>query len=334
MRGLCFLSLVAVGCTAEIVDDSASVAFTSPAPGASFTRDALGETGALVARVPLALEIGGPVASVTITSGDRELGDAISGAFAAEIRSAGTTTITATALGDDGTALATTTLDVTISEPQVADCHGWLDLYKLDYTIAPAKPGIADPITVTTPINGVAYRYSGNAEPRTTLMGDCSLIKSLAAGASIMREHDIATLVDIGVYNYRCIDQSKSPPNCTMSQHAYAKAIDIAAWETTAGEKYTVLTDWNIDPATTTCSAETTPGKDAFLHEVICALKKAGVWNIVLTPNYNADHRNHFHVDLTDGANTIKRELPEGATDDGLVSGEADFRTGDGLAVD
>jgi hypothetical protein len=41
---------------------------------------------------------------------------------------------------------------------------------------------------------------------------------------------------------------------------------------------------------------------------VICALKQAGTWNIVLTPNYNADHRNHFHVDLTDGANTIKRE--------------------------
>ncbi len=329
MRGLCFLWLVAVGCS--VGDDAPpSVAFTSPAPGTSVVRDAIGETGALVASVPLELDIGGPVAHVKITSGERELGDAISGAFTAELRTAGMTTVTATALDDDGAELATATLDLTVTEPQVEGCHGWLDLYKLDYTLGPAKPGIADPITVNTPINGVAYRYNGSTDPRTTVMGDCSLIKSLADGASVMREHDIATLVDIGVYNYRCIDQSKSPPNCTMSQHAYAKAIDIAAFETHAGETYSVLTDWDIDPATTTCTAETTPGKDAFLHEVICALKKAGVWNIVLTPNYNADHRNHFHVDLTSGANTIKRETPDSATDGGLV----DYRAGDGLLVD
>ena len=30
------------------------------------------------------------------------------------------------------------------------------------------------------------------------------------------------------------------------------------------------------------------------------------MWNIVLTPNYNADHRNHFHVDLTPGADLIR----------------------------
>jgi len=321
------LALVGVGCTADIGDGAPSVEIVSPAPGASFTRDALGQTGALVASVPLELDIGGSVAKVGIKAGARGLGDATSGSFTAGIPTAGLTPITATRVDANGAELATTSLDVTVSEPQVADCHGWLDLYKLDYAVSASKPGIADPITVTTPINGVEYRYNGNTENRTSLMGDCTLIKSLAEGASIMREHDISTLVDIGVYNYRCIDQSKSPPNCTMSQHAYAKAIDIAAFVTNAGEKYSVLTDWEIDPASTTCSAETTPGKDAFLHEVICALKKANVWNIVLTPNYNADHRNHFHVDLTSGADTIKREV---GVSDGLV----DYRAGEGLAVD
>src|SRR5690606_14856471 len=105
-----------------------------------------------------------------------------------------------------------------------------------------------------------------------------------------------------------------------MSQHAYAKAIDIAAFITSDGTKYSVLTDWLIDPATTTCTAETEPGKDAFLHEVICSLKAAGVWNIVLTPNYNAAHRNHFHVDLTEGADTIKRDAPD--IDHRLVLGD------------
>src|SRR5690606_19933634 len=97
-------------------------------------------------------------------------------------------------------------------------------------------------------------------------------------------------------------------------QHAYANAIDIAGvtyLDDNGAEQYaSVNDDWVIDPnEQPTCSAATEPGKDALLHELICELKDAGVWNIVLTPNYNAAHRNHFHVDLTPGGNTINRDL-------------------------
>ena len=93
-----------------------------------------------------------------------------------------------------------------------------------------------------------------------------------------------------------------------MSQHAYGTAIDIASVTQEDGTSYSVLTDWVIDPAAEkTCEAATEPGKDAFLHELICELKANMVWNIVLTPNYNAAHRDHFHVDLTEGSDFIRR---------------------------
>ena len=148
--------------------------------------------------------------------------------------------------------------------------------------------------------------YSGNAAQRKPLYGDCTLMKSLARAASIVRAHDVHEIIDIGIYNYRCIDQTMMPPNCNMSQHAYAKAIDIAELVTSDATHYSVLKDWVID-STATCTADTATDKDAFLHKVICELKAAGTWNIVLTPNYNADHRNHFHVDLTKGSDFIKR---------------------------
>lgn len=283
----------------------------SPAPGASFSRDVLADSGALVANVPVQLDLGGGIQRVAITRGEVVIGDASDdGALTAQLRDKGPATLTATAYGDGDEVLATATVDITIAEPQVANCKGWLDLYHLDYSAGPANMGVEDPITVTLPLNGVGYRYNGSTDPRKTLYGDCALMKSLADAAPIMRKHEIVEFVDIGIYNYRCIDQSKTPPNCTMSQHAYAKAIDIAAWKTSDGTKYTVLTDWNVDPATTTCSAATEGDKDTFLHKVICELKAAGVWNIVLTPNYNDAHRNHFHVDLSEGANTIKRDDP------------------------
>ncbi len=283
----------------------------SPAPGASFTRDALAENGALVASVPVKLDIGGDVARVALTRGDVAIGDASDdGALTAQLRTGGAATLTATAFDGAGIVLATASVDIAIAEPQAATCHDWLALYHLDYSAGPKNLGVADPVTVKTPINGVDYRFNGSADVRTTLYGDCALLKSLAEATPIMRDHDIVELIDIGVYNYRCIDQSLSPPNCSMSQHAYAKAIDIAAWKTSDGTKYSVLTDWLIDPSTTTCSASTSGDKDMFLHTVICALKAADVWNIVLTPNYNSAHRNHFHVDLTPNADTIKHDAP------------------------
>lgn len=329
MRKLILFALVAVGCGTDAAPPS--VAFLSPAPGATFARDALANNGSLVANVPIELDIAGDVAKVSVTLGSSagfRAGDAIvgdvpdDGALVAEVRAPGATTLTATAFDDAGNVLVTSSVDIAITEPQAATCHDWLDLYRLDYSVGPANKGIEDPITVQAPINGVAYRYNGNTEQRKTVYGDCTLIKSLAEAAPIMRAYDIKEFVDIGIYNYRCINQSQTPPNCTLSQHAYAKAIDIAAFITSDGTKYSVLTDWLIDPATTTCTAPTDGEKDTFLHKVICELKAADVWNIVLTPNYNDAHRNHFHVDLTEGADTIKRDAP--AMDYRLVLDGAD----------
>jgi hypothetical protein len=311
MRNLCFVAVAVVGWSGCSVDvEVASLSIVSPAPGSSHLRDQLGASGALVANVGVEVDAGGDIARVAITAGDIELGDLTDGALAAQLGTPGPVTLTAIGFADDGAELIRTSVDITIDDPTIADCQGWLDLYHLDYTTGPANLGIADPITVTLPLSGVAFRYSGNATQRKTLYGDCTLMKSLAEAAPIVRAHDVQEIVDIGIYNYRCIDQSKTPPNCSMSQHAYAKAIDIAELVTGDGTHFSVLNDWVID-TTATCTAETANDKDSFLHTVICELKAASVWNIVLTPNYNSDHRNHFHVDLTTDSDFIKRTHDE-----------------------
>jgi hypothetical protein len=311
MRNLILAAMAVVGwsgCSVEV--EVASLSILSPAPGASFPRDQLGSSGALVAAVGVEADAQGDIARVAIRAGDVELGDLADGVLATEFSQPGPVTLTAVAFDDAGLELISASVDITIADPAVADCQAWLDLYRLDYTTGPENLGIADPITVTLPLNGVAYRYSGNTSQRKTLYGDCTLMKSLAEAAPIVRAHGVSEIVDIGIYNYRCIDQTKTPPDCTMSQHAYAKAIDIAELVTADGTHYSVLKDWVID-TTATCSAETANDKDSFLHRVICELKAADVWNIVLTPNYNDAHRNHFHVDLTKDSDFIKRTHDE-----------------------
>ncbi|MGC6373746.1 extensin family protein [Pseudomonas sp. K2I15] len=70
-----------------------------------------------------------------------------------------------------------------------------------------------------------------------------------------------------------------------LSQHASANALDIAGFRLADGRSINVLKDW--------------PGEGEgarFLRQVRDGACKD--FNVVLSPDYNAAHRNHFHVDM------------------------------------
>lgn len=316
------LVLIAPACMADIErsgmgnDDqpmppgAVALEIVSPLPGSTYTRDFVGQYGALVALVDLAVSASGSFARIDF---EMPRGDILGSAGAdlmlwTELAQDGPVTVMARAYDEAGRVVATDMVEFSVAPPPATTCHEWLDRYGIKYTVGPSRDGVDDPVTVTTPINGVSYRYSGSASPRATFFMDCTLALSLAEAAHHLRRRDIIEVVDIGVYNYRCIGEG-TPPDCPrgMSQHSYARAIDIAGLITGEGIYYSVHDDWIIDPVgEQTCAADTEPGKDSFLHEVICDLKADDVWNIVLTPNYNADHRDHFHVDLSLGSDFIK----------------------------
>ena len=291
-----------------------TVTFTSPAPGATLVRDVLEPTaGWIAAPVMVQLATTGDVAAIDLTADDTALGTAdATGALDGYLTELGTARLVATARDATGAAVATAEVEVMVVDPELATCRDWLDHYGVTYTVGPANQGVADPVTVTTPINGMVFRYLGNVSPRTKFFMDCSLARSLVRAAPHWRSRGIVEVQDIGVYNYRCIG-SGTPPDCPsgMSQHAYAKAIDLARFVHGDGTTYTVETDWVIDPSSEpTCTAATEGDKDTWLHRLICELKAAGTWNIALTPNYNASHRDHFHVDLTEGSDFLRGRAP------------------------
>ncbi|RON01875.1 extensin [Pseudomonas brassicacearum] len=73
--------------------------------------------------------------------------------------------------------------------------------------------------------------------------------------------------------------------NGSRSQHATADALDIAGFRLADGRSISVLRDWPKD------------NDDArFLRKVrdgACEM-----FSVVLSPDYNAAHRNHFHLDV------------------------------------
>ncbi|WP_458377829.1 extensin-like domain-containing protein [Pseudomonas fluorescens] len=73
--------------------------------------------------------------------------------------------------------------------------------------------------------------------------------------------------------------------NGRLSQHASANALDIAGFRLADGRAISVLKDWPKD------------NQDArFLRQVRDGA--CDVFSVVLSPDYNSAHRNHFHVDV------------------------------------
>ncbi|MHC8304478.1 extensin-like domain-containing protein [Pseudomonas sp. PB3P13] len=73
--------------------------------------------------------------------------------------------------------------------------------------------------------------------------------------------------------------------NGRRSQHASADAVDIAGFRLADGRAINVLKDWPKD------------NQDArFLRQVRDSA--CDMFSVVLSPDYNAAHRNHFHLDV------------------------------------
>lgn len=129
---------------------------------------------------------------------------------------------------------------------------------------------------------------------------DCELALALHRMVQLLGARGVVEVVDIGIYNYRCIGGG-TPPDCPLgiSMHARALAVDVAALVTSEMGRLSIEDDWGIDADGNTCAAREREPRDAFLHAVLCDLYDAGIFTIHLSPNYNSAHRNHWHLDLT-----------------------------------
>ena len=86
-------------------------------------------------------------------------------------------------------------------------------------------------------------------------------------------------------------------------------AIDIAGFRSTSRTTYSVLSDF-VETSASSCPLRASNAVDRTLKEIACWMYDSRTFNIVLTPNYDALHRNHYHVDLTAGSHFVGAELP------------------------
>ena len=90
----------------------------------------------------------------------------------------------------------------------------------------------------------------------------------------------VKEITHFGSYNCRTIHNSSH-----MSEHATANAFDISGFVLKSGKSISVKRNWAAGGE-----------QQAFLHDVRDGLCQ--YFNLTLSPDYNADHADHFHVDM------------------------------------
>ncbi|SFH85915.1 Uncharacterized conserved protein [Pseudomonas guineae] len=149
-------------------------------------------------------------------------------------------------------------------------------------------PQIDSAPEVACPLSNTVRVHSAGVDFSSSFIASCPL----AAAFALFEQHDlqpaaqalfgqrVARVEHVGSFACRTIAGSQR-----RSQHASANALDIIGFRLADGRRISVLQDWPK------------PGKNAkFLRQVQQAACRR--FNTTLGPEYNAAHRDHFHVDM------------------------------------
>lgn len=150
-------------------------------------------------------------------------------------------------------------------------CLDALDHLPVDWVPAEPHAGIEVPVEIRNGrIGGVTYKTWGQRR----LVLDCSLVYSLAQAGPILRREGIDEVFYSSAYQIRNVKGTNRP-----SKHSFGLAIDLHVFKGVIG-KWTVKSDWR-----------------RHLRPVQRRLVDSGLFRHVLGPEFDADHRDHFHVE-------------------------------------
>lgn len=152
---------------------------------------------------------------------------------------------------------------------------------------------VEEPVRLHPPIHGVDLRYY-DGSPSPNVLAGCRMALSLVRTIDDVRARGVATLLHYGTYNCRVISGTDS-----ISRHGMGDAIDIFGFILEDGTRYTVEDHFEQDVEMPVSVA------GRFMRDAVHRWHDDRLWSIILTPNYNAAHRDHFHVDLTPGSDYL-----------------------------
>ncbi len=163
-------------------------------------------------------------------------------------------------------------------------------------------PGIELPIRVVGPIAGVRYRASDRLEIHELM--DCRLGVALVRFSRMLRRLGIHEVTHYSTY--RPADSHAVARSPVQARHAGGMAIDAAWFIRDDGGRFNVERDFHGRRGRLVCGPTArVPAHEGarLLRTIACDSARRGLFTVILTPNFNYAHRNHFHLEVTRHAN-------------------------------
>lgn len=183
-------------------------------------------------------------------------------------------------------------------------CEAELTRRQVPFQRVAQARGVLAPVRLTGPVHGVSFHSNLPARARAQSpfeILDCRLVLALDDFAQLLSKHDVVEVVHMSVYR---------PPSARGwaegqlgRRHDGALAIDLGSLVKKDGTQLQVERDFHgagIGARTCGEGAPAPSQKEAQeLRQLVCDAADQRLFNVQLTPHYNWQHRNHFHLEVT-----------------------------------
>lgn len=167
------------------------------------------------------------------------------------------------------------------------------------YSPNQATRDVVLPVQLSGALNGVSIVMNGAKAPGTRGdydVFDCRLALSLDDWTRDLGRRGVRVLRHASLLRPGAVVRRSGRP----SQHALGLAIDVASLELQDGTRYEIERDFSGAIGAPVCVEQAEPTA-RWLRALVCDTHQSRVFNLILTPNYNADHHDHVHLDLEPG---------------------------------
>ena len=160
--------------------------------------------------------------------------------------------------------------------------------------------GVGTPVIVRGPIRGVTFHESRATAVRELM--DCRLAVALARYATFLRTLHIREVRHLSMW--RVPGRGEALHDGLYPRHPGGMAIDAAVFVRDDGSSLNVLRDYRGRRGRPPCGPRARVAPDAAartLRSLHCEPARRGWFHVALGPNFNFEHRNHLHLELTRG---------------------------------
>lgn len=168
---------------------------------------------------------------------------------------------------------------LSLSVPDGDACLSELASQGATFRVVDPKPGMRTPVSVVGSLGGVRYRSDGAA----SLICDCRLAVVLGRLGPELQSLGVTEVRHMGAYAYRTTRAGRT------SLHAFGLAIDVGG-VSVAGQRLSVASNYSHGES---CGPDASP-----LNRLACSLRRTGFFEEVITPDDDADHRDHLHLGI------------------------------------